>query len=75
LKKTTKILTTISTIIVIGLLLPQNLKMPVENATKKDYNKNSFWAYPWGKSVTHRGVDIFAKKGTKIRSSLSGLVL
>ena len=75
MKKRTKILLTISIIIVIGLLLPQNLKMPVENATKKDYNKNSFWAYPWGKSITHKGVDIFAKKGTKIRSSVSGLVL
>ncbi len=49
--------------------------MPVENATINDFNKDSFWYYPWGKSVTHKGVDIFAKDGTKIKSSVSGLVL
>jgi len=43
-------------------LIPQNLKMPVKGATESDYNANSFWFYPWGKSVTHKGVDIFAKK-------------
>jgi hypothetical protein len=36
--------------------------MPVENATKNYFNKNTFWAYSWGKSVTHKGVSIFAKK-------------
>ncbi|WP_375581420.1 M23 family metallopeptidase [Marivirga tractuosa] len=49
--------------------------MPVEGATSRDYNKNSFWYYPWGKSGTHKGVDIFAKKGTTLNSSTSGLIL
>lgn len=49
--------------------------MPVKGATKSDYNPKSFWFFPWGKSVTHKGVDIFAKKGTEINSSTSGLVL
>ena len=49
--------------------------MPVEGATSSSFNKNSYWAYPWGKSVTHKGVDIFAKKGTIIRPATSGLVL
>ncbi|NVK07837.1 MAG: M23 family metallopeptidase [Tenacibaculum sp.] len=49
--------------------------MPVNGATKSDYNPKSFWYYPWGKSVTHKGVDIFAKKNTKITSSTYGLVL
>ncbi|MEI6864901.1 M23 family metallopeptidase [Flavicella sp.] len=75
MKKRTKILFTILIIIAIGLILPQDFKMPVENATKNDFNKDSFWHYPWGKSITHKGVDIFAKKGTKINSSVSGLVL
>ena len=61
--------------LIIGFLIPQNLKMPVKGATKSDYNSKSFWFYPWGKSVTHKGVDIFAKKGTEINSSTSGLVL
>jgi murein DD-endopeptidase MepM/ murein hydrolase activator NlpD len=75
LRKRTKILLTILTIISIGLILPQDFKMPVENATKNDFDKNSYWAYPWGKSITHKGVDIFARKGTKIYSATSGLVI
>ena len=63
------------TIIVIGLILPQKFSMPVDGATSADYNSQSFWFYPWGKSVTHKGVDIFAKEGTPIRSSTSGLVI
>lgn len=58
-----------------GLMIPQNLKMPVQGATKSDYNSKSFWFYPWGKSVTHKGVDIFAKKGTPIHSATWGIVL
>ncbi|WP_214611282.1 M23 family metallopeptidase [Zobellia barbeyronii] len=62
-------------IIIIGFLIPQDLRMPVKGATKSDYNSKSFWFFPWGKSVTHKGVDIFAKKGTEINSSTSGVVL
>lgn len=49
--------------------------MPVEGATKSSYHPNSFWFYPWGKSITHKGVDIFAKNGTNVRSSTYGLVI
>lgn len=49
--------------------------MLVENATKSDYHPDSFWYYPWGKSITHKGVDIFAEKGTHVLSSVSGLVI
>ena len=49
--------------------------MPVQGATSADYNQESFWYYPWGRSVTHKGVDIFARKGTHIHSSTIGLVL
>lgn len=62
-------------VLLIGFLIPQHLKMPVKGATKTDYNSKSFWYYPWGKSVTHKGVDIFAKKGTDINASTIGLVL
>jgi len=75
LRKRTKISIGLLAIITIGLLIPQNLKKPVKGATKSDYNPNSFWYYPWGKSVTHKGLDIFAKNGTEIYSSTSGLVL
>lgn len=62
-------------ILIIGLLLPENLKMPVIGATKNDYHPESFWYYPWGKSVTHKGVDIFGTRGKPIVSTTKGLVL
>lgn len=62
-------------VIIIGLLLPDNTQMPVEGATNADFNRNTFWFYPWGKSGVHKGVDIFARKGTPIYSACSGIVL
>jgi peptidoglycan LD-endopeptidase LytH len=75
LKKRKKIIIIFLVIIGLGMLIPQNFKMPVKGATKSDYNLNSFWYYPWGKSVTHKGVDIFAKKGTSINAATSGFIL
>jgi murein DD-endopeptidase MepM/ murein hydrolase activator NlpD len=49
--------------------------MPVVGASKSDYNAKSFWYYPWGKSVTHKGVDIFAEKGVRVNSATKGLVI
>jgi peptidoglycan LD-endopeptidase LytH len=62
-------------ILVIGLILPQNFEVPVDKADKNSYSSKSFWFYPWGKSGTHKGVDIFAKEGTVVKSSTGGLVL
>lgn len=59
----------------IGFLIPQSIKMPVEGATTNSYAQNSFWFYPWGKSVTHKGVDIFAKKETAVHSATNGIVV
>jgi peptidoglycan LD-endopeptidase LytH len=75
LKRTNKLLFFLLATLLLGLLLPQPFTMPVSGATAKDYNPNSFWYYPWGKSVTHKGVDIFAKDGTKITAATSGLVI
>ena len=63
------------TVLIIGFLLPQPFTMPVEGASIKSYSQNSFWFYPWGKSVTHKGVDIFAAKGTPIHPATYGIVL
>ncbi|WP_460966797.1 M23 family metallopeptidase [Spirosoma migulaei] len=60
---------------VVWLLIPQKFSMPVDKASKKSYNPKSFWYYPWGKSITHKGVDIFAKEGTIVHSSTIGFVL
>ena len=76
MKKTIKIILFILVLLfLLGLLVPQRFRMPVENATAKDYNPNTFWYYPWGKSVTHKGVDIFAKEGTNLYSATDGLVV
>ena len=53
----------------------EKLMMPVSGANVNSYNKKSFWFYPWGKSGTHKGVDIFASEGTPILASTSGLIL
>lgn len=63
------------TVLIIGMTLPQRFSMPVEGATPSSYHPQSFWYYPWGKSVTHKGVDIFAKEGTNVRSSTRGWVV
>jgi len=75
MRKRTKLGLIFLLITCLGLLLPQNLKMPVQGASAADYNPESFWYYPWGRSVTHKGVDIFAKAGTPLHSSTSGIVL
>ena len=49
--------------------------MPVIGADNNSFNKESFWYYPWGKSGTHKGIDIFAKKGTPVVSATNGIVV
>lgn len=70
-----KIVVAVLIILAIGMLMPQNLKMPVEGATTADFNPQSFWYYPWGSSIVRKGVDIFARKGTTVCSSTLGIVL
>lgn len=58
-----------------GLLVPQSFQVPVAGAGKRDYNPDSFWYHPWGRSGAHRGVDIFAKAGTPVHPATPGFVL
>lgn len=62
-------------VVVTGYLLPAKAVIPVKDATKKDWHNDTYWYYPWGKSGVHKGIDIFAKKGTPVISSVSGIVL
>lgn len=62
-------------LVLLGYMIPQHFIMPVAGAGKNSYNKPSFWFYPWGKSVTHKGVDIFAPEGTRVLSSTGGIVV
>lgn len=49
--------------------------IPVHVAKTSDWAKDSFWAYPWGSSITHKGIDIFAKKETPVIASTHGIVI
>lgn len=70
-----KILLLLLVIGIVGTLLPAKSIIPVQNATNKDWHKESYWFYPWGKSGAHKGIDIFAKKGTPALASTSGIVI
>ena len=73
----------LSRILGIGLLglvvavafLPESHRIPVSGATAQDWNPKSFWYYPWGRSGTHKGIDIFAKEGTPVLAATQGLVV
>ncbi len=56
-------------------LAQPDLQVPVKGATRSDWNPKSFWYEPWGKSIVHRGIDIFAKAGTDVISPSGTLVI
>lgn len=58
-----------------GFLVPENLQIPVEEATSEDWDEQSFWYEPWGKSGVHKGIDIFADKGKALLSSSPAIIL
>lgn len=62
-------------IILVGLLVPQNLKMPVVGADNNSFNHETFWYEGWGTSIVHKGIDVFAKKGTNVHSATWGIVI
>ncbi len=62
-------------LIIIGLILPERLVIPVRGASSADWNHQTFWYYPWGKSGVHKGIDIFAPKGTDLLSASDGIVI
>jgi len=69
------LLVTLVVVMVLGLLIPEHWQLPVQGADRRSYDQRSYWYYPWGKSVTHKGVDIFAKVGTPVNSATGGLVV
>jgi murein DD-endopeptidase MepM/ murein hydrolase activator NlpD len=58
-----------------GLVVPAHPVVPVQGAGKRDWHPKSFWFSPWGPSGVHKGIDIFAKEGTPVLSSVPGFVL
>ena len=70
-----KIFFVITIVIITGFLIPEQHLIPVESATSKDWNAQSFWYEPWGASGVHKGIDIFADKGKALVSSGPAMVL
>ena len=70
-----KVIMVAVTLVVIGMLLPEKLIIPVEGASSKDWNHDTFWYEPWGTSGVHKGIDIFGTKGAPVLASTAGIVL
>ncbi len=70
-----KFLLTLFVIFLLGFLLPEDRIIPVQGASSSDWNKDSFWYEPWGSSGVHKGVDIFATKGTPLLATTNLLIL
>ena len=70
-----KVLFVLMVIILVGLLVPQNLKMPVVGADNNSFNHETYWYEGWGSSIVHKGIDVFAKKGTNVHSATWGIVI
>lgn len=69
------VLCALCTVIAAGWLIPINHRIPVAGARAADWNPKSFWYSPWGRSGTHKGIDIFARAGTPVLAAASGVVV
>lgn len=65
----------VAAILTVGLLLPAGQIIPVAGATTADWNHSTYWYHPWGRSGVHKGIDIFARRGTDVVASTGGLVI
>jgi murein DD-endopeptidase MepM/ murein hydrolase activator NlpD len=70
-----RIVLVVAAIVLLGLIIPQNLKMPVVGADSNSYNHKTFWYEGWGTSIVHKGIDVFAKRGTRVNSATWGVVI
>lgn len=61
-------------VLLLFLAWPDRPRIPVEGASRADWNARSFWHYPWGSSGVHKGIDIFAPEGRPVLAATSGLV-
>lgn len=59
----------------VGFVVPERIKIPVDGATKNDWNPRSFWFEPWDTSGVHKGIDIFSDIGRPVVSATDGIVL
>jgi murein DD-endopeptidase MepM/ murein hydrolase activator NlpD len=74
-RRIVKILAGFLIILITGFLLPERPLIPVAGATRADWNPKSFWFEPWGPSIVHKGIDIFARHGTPVISAVPGVLI
>lgn len=67
------VLAVVVALLVIFMLLPTKIQNPVEGCGRESFHPQSFW-HPWG-DHRHRGIDIFAKKGTAVHPAIGGIVV
>ncbi len=75
LMKIVIILISVLAIVILGLCLPEKLTNPVKGATSRDWNHQTFWYAPWGKSGVHKGIDIFGQRHQQVIAPVTGLVI
>ncbi len=77
--KTRLLIRFIMLVLLVGLLLvaswPESQRIPVQGGASTDWHQQTFWYEPWGASGVHKGIDIFAKKGTPLLAATSGWVV
>lgn len=62
-------------LVLLGLWLPADTRIPVDGARPYDWNDETFWYDNWGDSGVHKGIDIFGDRGTDVFAPASGLVV
>jgi murein DD-endopeptidase MepM/ murein hydrolase activator NlpD len=77
MKKNTRnrVLLVLLAVVALPFVVPENALIPVQGATSRDWNQQSFWYEPWGASGVHKGIDIFALAGRPVVSPVSGVVV
>jgi murein DD-endopeptidase MepM/ murein hydrolase activator NlpD len=58
-----------------GVAVPEVRRIPVAGARPADWNPEAFWHYPWGRSIVHKGIDIFASEGAPVIAATDGVAL
>lgn len=69
------ILTLVFFVLAFGVFFEQGIIIPVKGAAPRDWNPEAFWHPSWGTSGVHKGIDIFARRGTDAVAAVSGLIV
>jgi murein DD-endopeptidase MepM/ murein hydrolase activator NlpD len=80
LPKKRKVLVVISLILSVIFIINitdfyKELNFPINSKYQTDWDKSSYWKYPWSEGKVHKGIDIFGQLHTPIISSVYGIVL